>query len=78
MIIGIFFAVGIIGTIGIVVIAERIESMNNYFNDGYWKCNICDSVFKAYSLGDTQDANFCHYCGNSEIIPCDEDGKEDD
>lgn len=51
--------------------------MDNYFNDGYWKCNRCDTVFKSYSLGDIKDVSFCPYCGNSEIIPCDENGKED-
>ena len=52
--------------------------MDNYFNDGYWKCNRCDSVFKSYSLNDIKNVNFCPYCGNSNIIPCDENDNEED
>lgn len=51
--------------------------MENWINDGIWKCSSCDVVFKSYSFKTEEDANFCPYCGSSQIIPCDEHGKEE-
>ncbi|MBD5589374.1 hypothetical protein [Clostridium botulinum] len=54
--------------------------MNNevdWYNDGVWKCNHCESIFKSSCLGDQQDVQFCPYCSStSDLVPCDEDGNE--
>ncbi|NCI19753.1 hypothetical protein EJM73_08955 [Clostridium botulinum] len=48
-----------------------------WYNDGIWKCNHCESIFKSSCLGDMQDVQFCPYCSStSDLVPCDEDGNE--
>lgn len=54
--------------------------MNNevdWYNDGVWKCNHCESIFKAYNYGDLNDVQFCPYCSStSDLVPYDEDSNE--
>jgi len=49
----------------------------DWYNDGVWKCNHCESVFKAYNYGDLNDVQFCPYCSSTnDLVPCDEYGNE--
>lgn len=52
--------------------------MEDWFNDGIWKCSCCERVFKVYALGDSEDVQGCPYClvTGQELIPVDENGNE--
>lgn len=45
----------------------------NWFNDNEYKCKTCEVIFKSYALGDTNDVNFCPYCGSRDLDYFEED-----
>ena len=41
--------------------------MENWWNDGTFKCKTCGETFKAYTIEDVRDVNFCPYCASRKI-----------
>lgn len=52
--------------------------MDNWFNDGVWKCSHCKKIFKVHALDDLVDVQGCPFClvSGVELIPCNENGEE--
>lgn len=47
--------------------------MNNWYNEGAFKCEDCDIIFKAYFLNDEGTTSFCPNCSSRNITDFEED-----
>lgn len=45
----------------------------NWYNDGEYKCNDCETVFKVYYKNDEGEVNFCSNCNSRDIEPMDDE-----
>jgi len=45
----------------------------NFYNDGIWKCNDCEIIFKVYVKENLPEVSFCPDCGSRDIDEFDEE-----
>lgn len=53
--------------------------MEDWYNDGIWKCEHCEHIFKVYNLGDAEDVQGCPFClvSGVKLIPLTEEEIEE-